>query len=96
MNENLKDLILSGQKTATTRLGIKDYAVGPAVIVFNDSKLELPVNITSITKIKFQDIDHILATRENHTVESLKSVLKAIYGPIEDNQVMTVISFEMV
>ena len=96
IREDLKDWVLSGEKTATTRLGVKEIPVGPGVIVFNESGTKIPVEITAVKQCPFSGIDKDLATKENHTVESLKAVLEHIYGPINDNQIMTVIEFKMV
>lgn len=96
MREDLKDWVLSGEKTATTRLGVRKTKKGRTVIVFNESGDEIPVEVTVAKQIKFKEIDKTLATKENHTVESLKAALEHIYGPIQDEQVMTVIEFKLI
>lgn len=95
MREDLKEWVVSGEKTATTRLGIKKIELGPSVILFHESKVEMPVEVTQVYQIEFKSIDKALATKENHTVESLKAALEHIYGPISDEQVLTVIEFKL-
>jgi uncharacterized protein YqfB (UPF0267 family) len=88
--------VREGTKTATTRLGLKDYKLGPAFIQNVDSPEDLiAVEVTSLQQVKFSKISDELAQIEDYEcAEDLKKKLVHIYGDkITDDTVMTVAYF---
>lgn len=97
MNPELMPLIRNKIKTATTRKGIKKVHLGDCEIVNNQNSTDVISGfIHKIEIIRFKDISLELAEIENyHNPEELKKKLIEIYGPITDEQFMTIIYFNI-
>lgn len=89
-------LIDKGLKTATTRLGIKNYTLGPVIFVnseYPEDKLH-GFTINALELREFSRIDEIVSYCEGYTYPALlKRKLEEIYGNIDPRQIMTVAWF---
>jgi hypothetical protein len=88
--------IRSGKKTATTRMGLKNYQVGPVVFVNSkDSEDRIEgFNIWSIVATHFDQLNFPLWEQEGYTGHvPFINALERIYGKIEREQIMTVVYF---
>lgn len=97
MRDELLSKIFNGEKTATTRMGIKMYHVGYVEFIGTESKRTLgPYLIDKIELLHWDDIDDELAKKEgyNHAGE-LKKALEDIYdaASIWDMTKFTVVHF---
>lgn len=99
LNPGLIDLVETGQKTATTRLGLKaKYHLGP--VKFVNAKVPEDIvdggyEIYKIEAISFCEITQELAEIENYkSIEEFQKALIDIYGPIEEYATLTVIYWD--
>lgn len=87
--------ILNGNKTSTIRKGYKTYGLGDVVLESVSGK-KVWAKIISISFKYFKDLDYNDANSEGYSKpEILKDVLVDIYPDIKDNDVVTVINFEI-
>lgn len=88
--------ILLGKKTITLRDESESYyQAGQRVAVSNleDSKCYGELDILSITKISYNDLNATHAQQENMSLTELKKLIREIYPNIED---LYLISFKFV
>lgn len=96
MYSHLLPLVKDGKKTATTRYGIKQYPLGDNFIVDVSTKEQVPIRITKIEHIQFSQISLEVAQKEDYqSLDGFKHRLQEIYGPLEPDQIMTVIHFKL-
>lgn len=94
MNSELMTLIESKKKSATTRLGIKNYRLGEVLFVdANDPLFTIKgYTIYRLEIIKFKEISDDLAKIEGYNSSlELKDKLGVIYGEIESEAQMTIV-----
>lgn len=98
LKSELFNKVISGQKVATTRLGIKDCHLGRCFFYDHNEKIEsVLVEINQIKKVRYRDIlyDTKLPILEGYRSRlDFLSALEDIYGDIDPDQEMTVIFFE--
>lgn len=89
-------LILNGSKTATTRLGVKDFSLGPTEFVCSETGARFGGFI--VTKLVLSSIEELpadLYLKENYSSnDELREVLEKIYGKLDDEAIVTVAYFE--
>jgi hypothetical protein len=89
---DLLPLILSGKKTSTVRLGIRDYPLGPARIV--SGSVSIPIEITEIIITKVGRLDGHVARSEGYdSLDELLHALKRFYPQAGQDHDITVIRF---
>jgi hypothetical protein len=89
---DLIPLVLSGRKTSTVRLGIRDYPLGPARIV--SGSVDIPIEITEIEFMKLRDLGESVARTEGYaTLEEFFSTLKIFYPGADSDRDVTVVRF---
>jgi hypothetical protein len=90
---DLAPLVLSGRKTSTVRLGIRNYPLGPAKIV--SGKLDIPIEITKIEFTKISQLNESVAKSEGYdSIDEFLLVLKRFYPGAESDRDVTVICFQ--
>ena len=95
--KDFREMILSGDKTATLRMGWKDYTPGEIVNITVDSTVIATAVITSVRRKKWHQItDDDAGVDGFSTIDELRDVLVQIYGPFEDDTVFTQIKFRVV
>lgn len=97
LKKELFDMVRTGRKVATTRLGVKDVCVGLARFVDpNGSDEAVNIQINKIELVTFGDIlfNNILPVLEGYRsrLEYLNAI-EDIYGRIVTEQKMTIIYF---
>lgn len=99
VNSSLVDVIKTGKKLATTRLGLKTkYHLGPVKFI----NAEVPGEeiddgwvIWKIEAVFFCNLTQELAETESYaTLRDFRKALMNIYGPIEDFATLTVIYWD--
>lgn len=96
MNPDIMKKIRDGKKTATTRLGLKEYSIGP--VTFVNSKDESDriegFNIWSIQATHYDNLNYPLWELEGYRGHvPFINALERIYGQIKREQIMTVVYF---
>lgn len=89
--------VRSGEKKATTRLGLKPYTLGPAYIQNSeDPEDKLLVEVTKLEGFLLKDLTDELAQIEGYEkAGDLRERLKEIYGDkVNDDSIMTVAYFQ--
>lgn len=97
LKPDLLEMVVFGTKKATTRKGYKNYTLGPAEFYDPDNiNNKVEIEITEIIYKTFKSIktDYILCKKEGYATESsLVRELINIYGDMDDEQPMTVVTF---
>ena len=96
MGATLFELSNKGLKTATTRLGIKDYGIGPTYIT-SDIGVEkcIRVEIISITYKRAYSLTDEDARKEGYCSRKVfLEVLRGIYPSMNLYDIVTVIEYE--
>jgi hypothetical protein len=89
---DLVPLVLSGKKTSTVRLGIRNYPLGPAKIV--SGKVSIPIEITEVKFMKVGSLDEGVANSEGYgSLSDLLHALRRFYPDAENDRDVTVIRF---
>jgi hypothetical protein len=89
---DLLPLVLSGKKTSTVRLGIRNYRLGPARIV--SGNVDIPIEITNIEFMKLGDLNENVAKSEGYTtLDEFLSTLKRFYPGAKTDGDVTVVRF---
>lgn len=94
-NADLMEVITSGSKTATTRLGLKDkYIMGPVEFVDagNAEHRLTGYFLNKAEYVPYEELTDELAWKEGYTtLDELQEALVGIYGEIEPEQMVTVL-----
>jgi hypothetical protein len=89
---DLAPLVLSGRKTSTVRLGIRNYPIGPAKIV--SGNLNIPIEITEVEFTKVGHLSEGVAKSEGYeSLEELFGALKRFYPGASVDRDVTVVRF---
>jgi hypothetical protein len=89
---DLTRLVLSGKKTSTVRLGIRNYPLGPARIV--SGSLGIPIEITEIEFSKVGYLDASIARTEGYdSVTELMRALRTFYPGASTDRDVTIVRF---
>jgi hypothetical protein len=92
MAADLIPLILSGKKTSTVRLGIRDYPLGQATII--SGKFQIPIEITEIEFMTIGHLDENVAESEGYdTLDELLQALRRFYPEAESEHDVTLVHF---
>ena len=92
LSPELVPLVLSGKKTTTVRLGVRNYTRGQAKIVSRD--VEIPIEITDVGLTKVNRLDDEIAKSEGcDSVSDLMKLLRRFYPKLDDDQDITIIRF---
>jgi hypothetical protein len=93
-HDDLLDQILAGKKHSTTRKGRRDVTTGPLKIRGTESNRTIDVHVTFVSFMKFKELNPEDAEISGYdSVKSFKSRLCEIYGDLDEDQEMTVISW---
>lgn len=91
--------VISGDKTATTRKGVKKVTLGQAVLVnpydendFVDILIE-QISLLSWKQLQYRN-SYLYSFEGFSSKEEYFNCMEKIYGPMERNQVLTVIYFK--
>lgn len=91
-----KEMILSGRKMMTIRRGTKNYSEGEIITVTFGGKKCCKARILSVRYIRYCDLTEGDAIADGfRNLEELKKELRKFYGDIPDEEIMTLISFEI-
>lgn len=89
---DLVPLVLSGKKTSTVRLGIRNYPLGPAQIA--SAGLAVPIEITGLEFTKLGCLDEDVAKTEGYdSVAELLCALQRFYPDAAKDRDVTIIRF---
>lgn len=89
---DLVPLVLSGRKTSTVRLGLRDYKKGNAALVSKGAKID--IEITDITFTKVSDLTDAIAKRDGYeTITDLLAALRHFYPDLSEERDVTIIGF---
>ncbi|NPA74831.1 MAG: ASCH domain-containing protein [Euryarchaeota archaeon] len=96
-SEDFTAKILSGEKQATLRLGVKDYAPGEVVIVRAGTAELGSAEIVRVRQLRFCELTDEDARLDGFPdLQALRDALERFYGKFEDSQIFTQIVFRMV
>lgn len=98
LREKMFNLVLSGQKTITSRKGKRDITTGPLIFRMTENpEKQIVVNVTKVSFVAYPDITDTEAKKEGYaSVNELRNVLIRIYGEIDPSDLFTLIEFELV
>lgn len=89
---DLVPLVLSGEKTSTVRLGIREYPLGPARFV--SGALSIPIEITEVEFTQVARLDRRGAKSEGYgSLSELLSAVRRFYPGIAMDDDITVVRF---
>ena len=96
-SEDFTEKILSGEKRATLRLGIKDYVPGEIVIIRAGEHEIARARIVKVRIMKLREISEDDVRMDGfESRDSLISALRRFYGEIEEDDEFTQIVFEII
>ena len=96
-SEDFTEKIKKGEKTATLRLGVKDYHEGEEVIIRAGSEELGYAKIIAVRLKKFSEITEEDAKIDGFkNKEDLKKELERFYGKFPSDAVFTQIIFELI
>ncbi len=96
-SEDFTERILRGEKTATLRLGLKDYRPGEIVVLRAGTReigraVIREVNVKKLGELTQRDVEMDGYVRRDELI----SALKRFYGEISEEDVFTQIIFELI
>lgn len=96
LKDSLMKLVKENKKNATTRLGIKNYKLGSAILInATDNNDRILIKIKKLELIQYHEISDELAKKENYqNKDELKKALQNFYGDIYDDSYLIIVSFE--
>ena len=95
-SEDFMEKILSGEKRATLRLGIKDYRPGEEVVVRCGERIIGRAIIKDVRIKSFDEITYVDVKMDGYeNKEKLRKKLEEFYGKFEDDALFTQIIFEL-
>jgi hypothetical protein len=89
---DLIPLVLSGKKTSTIRLGIRNYSVGPARIVSRDADIGIEITEVELTKVERLSVSTAISEGYN-SLDELLMALKRFYPEAGINADVTIVHF---
>lgn len=96
IREELLDQVKAGTKTTTCRLGKRDYAMGKTRLKSNSTDNFTMINLIKMVYHEAKDLtDEIAKTDGFDTKENFLAVMHDIYGEIKDDDIITVVYFEL-
>lgn len=94
MSSEFYDLIKYGIKKTTIRKGVRNYKIGKAIIYFMTSSMV--ANITQIRVLHFNELTIEDAIKDGFkSITELQNVLRKIYLDIDNDDFITIITFEV-
>lgn len=97
IREELLKSVLSGQKKTTCRFGKRDYKLEETILQSNSSNNFALINITKLDYITVKDLNEEIAYLDGFKTKSeFISVLEDIYGKLKDNDIITVVYFDLI
>lgn len=96
LRAGLIEKVVSGEKTATTRLGAKNYQVGKTYIFDPEDTLNaVPVIVDGVMIVSFKTVQNsnVFQKEGYSTPEEFEAVLKQFYPELTADSTVTVISF---
>ncbi len=96
-SEDFTELLIRGKKTATLRLGIKNYVPGEHVHVYAGNRNIGTAEILKVRTISFREISDADAKIDGFkSKDELRAALERFYGPFTEDTVFTQIIFRIV
>ena len=95
-SEDFMEKIISGEKKATLRLGIKDYKPGEKVIIRCGNKVIGRAIIKDVKIKTFEELNYVDIMMDGYeSKEDLRKKLEEFYGKFDENALFTQIIFEL-
>ena len=96
LREEIFNKALDGSKKSTSRLGIRDIKPGSLKLVMTEDESKFTiVEAISCKLIDFKSITDQEAILEGYkTAEELKNILIEIYGPLNEDDVLTLVEWK--
>lgn len=92
----LFDLALKGTKTTTTRLGVRNYVIGPGIIQNSTKENHIKIEITNITIKVVKNLTDEDARKEGYANRYiLYSVLQGLYRDMNIDDLVTIVEFRV-
>jgi hypothetical protein len=90
------DSILQGRKITTVRKGVKSYPVGKTVELTVNYKPFAKAKVTKVVVKRVKELTDDDAIRDGfESKEQLLNALKRIYGEVNENDLVTIVHFEV-
>lgn len=94
MSNEFYNSILSKDKVTTIRRGKREYKTGPAIIYFEHSNIL--VEIKQVVHKLLHEINHEDLKKEGYeSIIQLKKTLVSFYNDIKDDEIFTIVEFEV-